>query len=204
MKLELAQYREVAAFAQFGSDLDAATQALLNRGVRLTELLKQGQYGTLSLSLSLLAMAECVYHLSFPISLPLSLLTFTSPYFPLLPPSLLPFPPPFPPFLSVTFSSSYGNWRAGSSNLCWCPWPSRQDGPLQDHRIRAWLPTASPLVPPAPARYHQKGRPNLWADRRETERDSHNLPGHLGPDWVVGRVGRKHGTTLRTSSSIDI
>ena len=46
MKLELAQYREVAAFAQFGSDLDASTQALLNRGVRLTELLKQGQYGT--------------------------------------------------------------------------------------------------------------------------------------------------------------
>lgn len=44
MKLELAQYREVAAFAQFGSDLDASTQALLNRGVRLTELLKQGQY----------------------------------------------------------------------------------------------------------------------------------------------------------------
>merc|ERR1712212_16914 len=44
MKLELAQYREIAAFAQFGSDLDAATQQLLNRGVRLTELLKQGQY----------------------------------------------------------------------------------------------------------------------------------------------------------------
>jgi len=44
MKLELAQYREVAAFAQFGSDLDATTQQLLNRGVRLTELLKQGQY----------------------------------------------------------------------------------------------------------------------------------------------------------------
>merc|ERR1711971_1277834 len=44
LKLELAQYREVAAFAQFGSDLDAATQQLLNRGVRLTELLKQKQY----------------------------------------------------------------------------------------------------------------------------------------------------------------
>ncbi|CAL8069682.1 unnamed protein product [Calicophoron daubneyi] len=44
MKLELAQYREVAAFAQFGSDLDASTQMLLNRGVRLTELLKQNQY----------------------------------------------------------------------------------------------------------------------------------------------------------------
>jgi len=44
MKLDLAQYREVAAFAQFGSDLDAATQQLLNRGIRLTELLKQGQY----------------------------------------------------------------------------------------------------------------------------------------------------------------
>merc|ERR1712121_627961 len=44
MKLDLAQYREVAAFAQFGSDLDASTQQLLNRGVRLTELLKQGQY----------------------------------------------------------------------------------------------------------------------------------------------------------------
>lgn len=50
MKLELAQYREVAAFAQFGSDLDAATQQLLNRGVRLTELLKQGQYGEFSRS----------------------------------------------------------------------------------------------------------------------------------------------------------
>merc|ERR1711974_495285 len=44
MKLELAQYREVAAFAQFGSDLDAATQQQLSRGIRLTELLKQGQY----------------------------------------------------------------------------------------------------------------------------------------------------------------
>merc|ERR1712072_1072439 len=44
LKLELAQYREVAAFAQFGSDLDAATQYLLNRGSRLTELLKQNQY----------------------------------------------------------------------------------------------------------------------------------------------------------------
>lgn len=48
MKLDLAQYREVAAFAQFGSDLDQATQNLLNRGVRLTELLKQGQYGLCS------------------------------------------------------------------------------------------------------------------------------------------------------------
>src|ERR671921_657979 len=44
MKGELAQYREMAAFAQFGSDLDAATQRLLNRGERLTELLKQPQY----------------------------------------------------------------------------------------------------------------------------------------------------------------
>merc|ERR1719271_1386519 len=44
LKLELAQYREVADFAQFGSDLDAATQYLLNRGARLTELLKQNQY----------------------------------------------------------------------------------------------------------------------------------------------------------------
>jgi len=48
MKLDLAQYREVAAFAQFGSDLDAATQQLLNRGVRLTELLKQGQYAPMA------------------------------------------------------------------------------------------------------------------------------------------------------------
>jgi F-type H+/Na+-transporting ATPase subunit alpha len=44
IKLELAQYREMAAFAQFGSDLDAATQRLLARGARLTELLKQPQY----------------------------------------------------------------------------------------------------------------------------------------------------------------
>ncbi|MEC8099692.1 MAG: F0F1 ATP synthase subunit alpha [Pseudomonadota bacterium] len=47
IKLELAQYREMAAFAQFGSDLDASTQKLLNRGSRLTELLKQGQYSPL-------------------------------------------------------------------------------------------------------------------------------------------------------------
>lgn len=44
LKLELAQFREIAAFAAFGSDLDASTQYLLNRGVRLTEVLKQGQY----------------------------------------------------------------------------------------------------------------------------------------------------------------
>ena len=44
MKLELAQYREMAAFAQFASDLDASTQRLLSRGARLTELLKQGQF----------------------------------------------------------------------------------------------------------------------------------------------------------------
>ncbi|MGA0790381.1 MAG: F0F1 ATP synthase subunit alpha [Pelagibacteraceae bacterium] len=47
IKLELAQYREMAAFAQFGSDLDASTQQLLNRGAKLTELLKQGQYSPL-------------------------------------------------------------------------------------------------------------------------------------------------------------
>ncbi len=47
IKLELAQYREMAAFAQFGSDLDVSTQKLLNRGARLTELLKQAQYSPL-------------------------------------------------------------------------------------------------------------------------------------------------------------
>jgi F-type H+-transporting ATPase subunit alpha len=49
LKLELAQYREVAAFAQFGSDLDAATQHLLNRGSKLTELLKQSQFTPLTI-----------------------------------------------------------------------------------------------------------------------------------------------------------
>ena len=49
MKGELAQYREMAAFAQFGSDLDAATQRLLNRGARLTELLKQPQFSPLAM-----------------------------------------------------------------------------------------------------------------------------------------------------------
>ena len=49
MKGELAQYREMAAFAQFGSDLDAATQKLLNRGERLTELLKQPQFSPLAM-----------------------------------------------------------------------------------------------------------------------------------------------------------
>ncbi len=49
IKGELAQYREMAAFAQFGSDLDATTQKLLNRGARLTELLKQGQFAPLKM-----------------------------------------------------------------------------------------------------------------------------------------------------------
>ena len=48
VKLSLAQYREMAAFAQFGSDLDAATQQMLNRGARLTELMKQAQYSPLT------------------------------------------------------------------------------------------------------------------------------------------------------------
>ena len=50
IKLELAQYREMAAFAQFGSDLDASTQKLLNRGSKLTELLKQNQYSPLTMA----------------------------------------------------------------------------------------------------------------------------------------------------------
>jgi F-type H+-transporting ATPase subunit alpha len=50
IKLELAQYREMAAFAQFGSDLDVSTQKLLNRGSKLTELLKQGQYSPMTIA----------------------------------------------------------------------------------------------------------------------------------------------------------
>jgi F-type H+-transporting ATPase subunit alpha len=50
IKLELAQYREMAAFAQFGSDLDTSTQKLLNRGSKLTELLKQNQYSPLTVA----------------------------------------------------------------------------------------------------------------------------------------------------------
>ena len=50
IKLELAQYREMAAFAQFGSDLDASTQKLLNRGSKLTELLKQYQYSPMTVA----------------------------------------------------------------------------------------------------------------------------------------------------------
>mmetsp|Transcript_16458 Transcript_16458/g.56035 ORF Transcript_16458/g.56035 Transcript_16458/m.56035 type:complete len:540 (+) Transcript_16458:45-1664(+) len=56
LKLELAQYREVAAFAQFGSDLDAATQYLLNRGARLTEVLKQGQYVPIPVEIQVLVI----------------------------------------------------------------------------------------------------------------------------------------------------
>jgi F-type H+-transporting ATPase subunit alpha len=50
IKGELAQYREMAAFAQFGSDLDATTQQLLARGARLTELLKQAQFSPLNIA----------------------------------------------------------------------------------------------------------------------------------------------------------
>ncbi len=56
LRLALAQYREMAAFAQFGSDLDAATQAQLNRGARLVEILKQGQYKPLPIAIQVLAI----------------------------------------------------------------------------------------------------------------------------------------------------
>ncbi|CAF1826986.1 unnamed protein product [Brassica napus] len=59
-KLELAQYREVAAFAQFGSNLDAATQALLNRGARLTEVPKQPQYAPLPIEKQILVIYAAV------------------------------------------------------------------------------------------------------------------------------------------------
>nr|YP_010737549.1 ATPase subunit 1 [Zantedeschia aethiopica]WEQ71656.1 ATPase subunit 1 [Zantedeschia aethiopica] len=59
-KLELAQYREVAAFAQFGSDLDAVTQALLNRGARLTEVPKQPQYSPLPIEKQILVIYAAV------------------------------------------------------------------------------------------------------------------------------------------------
>jgi len=56
IKLELAQYREMAAFAQFGSDLDASTQQLLNRGSKLTELLKQDQYSPMAVAQQVIAV----------------------------------------------------------------------------------------------------------------------------------------------------
>jgi len=56
IKLELAQYREMAAFAQFGSDLDASTQKLLNRGSKLTEILKQNQYSPLKVAEQVIAV----------------------------------------------------------------------------------------------------------------------------------------------------
>jgi len=60
LKLELAQYREVAAFAQFGSDLDAATQALSNRGARLTEVMKQPQYSPLPIEKQIIVIHAAV------------------------------------------------------------------------------------------------------------------------------------------------
>ncbi len=56
LRLDLAQYREMAAFAQFGSDLDAATQRQLNRGARLVEILKQGQYQPLPIEKQVVAI----------------------------------------------------------------------------------------------------------------------------------------------------
>lgn len=56
LKLDLAQYREVAAFAQFGSDLDATTQQQLNRGARLVELLKQDQFQPLPVQIQVVAI----------------------------------------------------------------------------------------------------------------------------------------------------
>jgi F-type H+-transporting ATPase subunit alpha len=56
LRLDLAQYRDMAAFAQFGSDLDAATQRMLSRGSRLVEILKQGQYQPLPVERQILIL----------------------------------------------------------------------------------------------------------------------------------------------------
>jgi len=56
LRLDLAQYRELAAFAQFGSDLDKVTQAQLNRGRRLVEILKQGQYSPMRIGLQTISV----------------------------------------------------------------------------------------------------------------------------------------------------
>jgi F-type H+-transporting ATPase subunit alpha len=56
LRLDLAQYRELAAFAQFGSDLDKATQSQLNRGRRLVEILKQGQYSPMRVGLQVMSV----------------------------------------------------------------------------------------------------------------------------------------------------
>ncbi len=56
LRLDLAQYRELAAFAQFGSDLDKVTQQQLNRGRRLVEILKQGQYSPMRIGLQVMSV----------------------------------------------------------------------------------------------------------------------------------------------------
>ena len=63
IKLELAQYREMAAFAQFGSDLDASTQQLLNRGSKLTELLKQKQYSPMTVEEQVISIFLSLIHI---------------------------------------------------------------------------------------------------------------------------------------------
>jgi F-type H+-transporting ATPase subunit alpha len=70
LRLELAQYREMAAFAQFGSDLDKATQAQLAKGERLVEILKQGQYQPLTVAKQILLIYAGVHGLldSYPVS----------------------------------------------------------------------------------------------------------------------------------------
>src|SRR5476651_369798 len=70
IKGELAQYREMAAFAQFGSDLDATTQRLLNRGARLTELLKQPQFSPLKMEEQVVVIYAGVNGYLDPIALP--------------------------------------------------------------------------------------------------------------------------------------
>ena len=74
LRLELAQYRELAAFAQFGSDLDAATQRQLARGSRLVEILKQGQYQPLRVSKQVLIIYAATHEKGFMMKLPESVL----------------------------------------------------------------------------------------------------------------------------------
>lgn len=111
MKLELAQYREVAAFAQFGSDLDAATQSLLNRGVRLTELLKQGQYCKSGREGEMeRGPITCASVLSVLVKLVSDALYLSS-------------------------RSAYGHRGPGCGHLCWCSRPPGQAGSVEGDQV---------------------------------------------------------------------
>ncbi|KAK5769884.1 hypothetical protein PVK06_049924 [Gossypium arboreum] len=183
LKLELAQYREVAALAQFGSDLDAATQALLNRGARLTEVPKQPQYSPLPIEKQILVIYAAIKK-KFPSFWFLGVLHF------------------FKVFLFIIRIIILIFWLCsiGGDLVVFCDGVGGVDGPPSPPVVRIPTePMGAPEFHPAPPDIPVLDQPLLPTSQREHELYRRFLVNSLGQDPSLERISE----TVRVQGLIE-